>query len=140
MRLGDSDRGPSYGTLQLGLFVKALVLLSPQISFKGLPLEISRNEELRQSLPVLILVGKDDPKSFSEAGRIEKIFRRHPQKDIEDSTLIFKPLKTKLQGTNLLESKTLLTDAYISRFLEQRLSKAEASRDWSWKVLKKPHE
>jgi pimeloyl-ACP methyl ester carboxylesterase len=136
---GDSDRGPHYGPLQLGLFVKALVLLSPEVSFKGLPLA-PFSEEIRKNIPVLILVGKDDPKSFGEAERVAKIFKRIPPKKDEDTTYFFKPLDTKLQGTKLLEPKTLNTDKIISQFLQLRLVQPDEAKNWTWKTLKKPHE
>jgi hypothetical protein len=142
MGYGDSDRGPYYGPLQLGLFVKALVLLSPEVSFKGLPL-VTLNEDLRKSLPVLILVGKEDPKSLNEAERVAKIFsfKRIQPKKSEDQTYFFKSLKTKLQGVKLLEPKTLDTaDKLILPFLKLRLKDAEQAKDWNWKKLKKPHE
>jgi pimeloyl-ACP methyl ester carboxylesterase len=136
---GDSDRGPFYGPLQLGLFVKALVLLSPDVSFKGLPLAPFA-EDIRRNIPVLILVGKDDPKSLNEAERVAKIFKRSPPKKDEDTTYFFRTLDTKLQGTKLFEPKTLNTDRMISQFLELRLVQADEVKNWTWKALKKPHE
>ncbi len=139
MGYGDSDRGPYYGPLQLGLFVKALVLLSPDVSFKGLPLA-PFSEEIRRNIPVLILVGKDDAKSFGEAERVSKIFRRIPPKKPEDTTFFFNTLNTKLQGTHLLEPKTLNADKMIFQFLQLRLVQADEAKNWTWKPLKKPYE
>jgi dienelactone hydrolase len=137
---GDSDRGPYYGTLQLGQFVKSLVLLSPQVTFKGLPL-VPMPEEKRKNLPVLIVVGKQDSKSRDEAERVSKIFKRVPPKLDEDRTYFYKPLETKLQGTKLLETKSLeITDKLILPFLKLRLKDADEVKDWGWKPLKKPHE
>jgi hypothetical protein len=139
MKLGDSDRGPFYGPLQLGLFVKALVLLSPEVTFKGLPLA-PFSEDIRKNIPVLILVGKEDPKSLDEAERVAKIFKRAEPKKAEDTTYFFRTLDTKLQGTKLLEPKTLNTDRMISQFLDLRLVQADDAKNWTWKTLKKPHE
>ncbi len=137
---GDSDRGPYYGPLQLGLFVKALVLLSPEVSFKGLPLT-PLSDELRKNIPVLILAGKDDPKSYGEAERVSKMFKRIAPKKPEDKTYFFWPLDTKLQGTKLLEPKALgVADNYIFPFLKLRLKDVDQVKDWNWKNLKKPHE
>jgi alpha-beta hydrolase superfamily lysophospholipase len=137
---GDSDRGPYYGTLQLGQFVKSIVLLSPEVSFKGLPLAPMQNE-LRKNIPVLIIVGKQDAKSHDEAERVSKIFKRIPPKLDEDRTYFFKPLDTKLQGTKLLDSKSLeVTDKLLFPFLQLRLKDADEVKDWGWKPLKKPHE
>jgi pimeloyl-ACP methyl ester carboxylesterase len=139
MGYGDSDRGPFYGPLQLGLFVKGLILLSPEVSFKGLPLT-PLHEDLRKNLPVLILVGRDDSKSYGDAERVSKIFKRTPPKKPEDTTYFFNTLNTKLQGTHLLEPKTLNTDKMISQFLQLRLVQSEDAKNWTWKKLKKPHE
>jgi dienelactone hydrolase len=137
---GDSDRGPYYGPLQLGLFVKSLVLLSPEVSFKGLPLT-PLPDELRKNLPVLILAGKQDTKSLDEAERVAKMFKRIPAKKDEDKTYFYKPLDTKLQGTKLLETKSLeVSDKLILPFLKLRLKDTDQAKEWEWKVLKKPHE
>jgi dienelactone hydrolase len=136
---GDSDRGPSYGRLQLGRFVQALVLLSPEVSFKGLPLAPLPGD-LRKTLPVLILVGKEDPKSLNEAERVSKIFKRIDPKKEEDTTYFFRTLDTKLQGTKLLEPKTLNTNRIILQFLDLRLVQADEVKNWTWKTLKKPYE
>jgi alpha-beta hydrolase superfamily lysophospholipase len=136
---GDSDRGPYYGPLQLGRFVKALVLLSPEISFKGLPLA-PLPEDLRKNLPVLILVGKDDPKILGDAERVSKIFKRIPPKKDEDTTYFFRTLETKLQGTKLLEPKTLPTVPWILQFLRIRVVQTDDAKNWTWKTLKKPYE
>jgi alpha-beta hydrolase superfamily lysophospholipase len=134
---GESDRGASYGPLQLGRFVKALVLLSPEFSFKGLPLAM---QHIRRDLPVLIIVGKRDAKSFNEAERVAKIFKRPKPKNIEDTTYFFNELDTTLQGTKLLEPKALNADRMIGQFLRLRLIQADQAREWTWKQLKKPHE
>jgi len=137
---GDSDHGAFYGPLQLGLFVKSLVLLSPEVSFRGLPLT-PLPDDIRKTVPVLILVGKEDSRSYDEAERVSKIFKRIAPKKEEDMTYFFKPLATKLQGTKLLEPKALgAADNYIVPFLKLRLKDADQAREWSWKTLKKPHE
>lgn len=137
---GDSDRGPFYGPLQLGSFVKGLILLSPEVSFKGLPQELSRFKEICDTIPVLIVVGKEDPKSNGEAERVSKIFKRPDPKKVEDTTYFFRPLETKLQGTKLLEPKTLPTVPWIMRFLDVRIVQTDDAKNWTWKKLKKPYE
>lgn len=138
---GDSDRGPYYGTLQLGRFVKALALLSPEVSYRGLPMPAAQLEELRKSLPVLILVGKDDPKPLDEAERVSKFFKRIPPENQTDTTWFYQRLNTKLQGTKLLEVKDLaVSKEIIYPFLKLRMLDADQAKDWTWKSLKKPHE
>lgn len=138
---GDSDRGPYYGTLQLGRFVKALVLLSPEMAYKGLSFPAAQLEDQKKTLPVLILVGKDDPKSLDEADRVAKFFKRAAPKEQTDTTYFFQKLDGKLQGTKLLEVKKLsVSEQMIYPFLKLRLLDSDQAKDWTWKSLKKPHE
>jgi hypothetical protein len=89
----------------------------------------------------LILVGKEDPKSNDEAERVSKLFKRVTPKKREDKTYFYFPLETKLQGTKLLETKTLgAADNLIFPFLQLRLKDSDQVKEWNWKVLKKPHE
>jgi alpha-beta hydrolase superfamily lysophospholipase len=138
---GDSDRGAYYGTLQLGRFVKALVLLSPEMSYKGLSFPAAPLEDQKKTLPVLILAGKDDPKSLDEADRVAKFFKRPAPKEQTKTTYFFQKLDGKLQGTKLLEVKKLsVSEQMIYPFLKLRMLDSDDAKDWTWKALKKPHE
>jgi pimeloyl-ACP methyl ester carboxylesterase len=131
---------------KIGRFVKALVLISPETSFKGIAMRHAvQNPAVRGDISVLILVGKDDGIALSEAKRVNSIFERdHPKPDpdklAELQTLFFTPLDTKLQGTNLLTEKNLKADEMIANFLNLRLVKSEPSKNWLWKERKLPHQ
>jgi pimeloyl-ACP methyl ester carboxylesterase len=141
------DQGtPKYGPLQLGRFVKALVLISPELSFKGLSLRRAlQNPAVRGEISVLIMVGKKDERALEEAERIHTIFEREhpapePDKAAEQQTLFFSPLDTNLQGANIFAEKNLLADDIIAAFIQLRLEKSDPSRNWVWKVRKLPHQ
>lgn len=139
----DQDRNrvlrPDY---KLGRFVKALVLISPELSFRGLPIWTGGARRI-PDVAVLILVGRKDSKALEEATRLNGIFKKyHPEPtgdNITDKkTLFFGKLDTSLQGTNLLDPKFNLS-AIIADFIHRRLDNSEESKDWSWLERKFPH-
>jgi hypothetical protein len=131
---------------KLGRFVKGLVLISPETSFKGISIRHSvQNPTVRNDISILILVGKGDGKALSEAKRVYSIFERDhpkpdPEKKAEQQTLFFTPLETTLQGTKLLAEKNLKADEIISAFLNLRLIKNDQAKNWMWKERKLPHQ
>jgi pimeloyl-ACP methyl ester carboxylesterase len=147
---------PYYGpTIQLGYFVKAVVLISPEQSFKGFSLRAALQQPyVANDLSVMILVGKEDAKAFNEASRINSLLERSrprlPKELPKDEnekikywqtrSLFFIPLETKLQGSKLLDSPNLAVDRWIDTFIYYRIEKNEAARRWSWKELKLPHQ
>jgi pimeloyl-ACP methyl ester carboxylesterase len=127
---------------KVGRFVKALVLLSPEHSFRGLPIRAAA-APLISNVAMLILVGKQDAKALDEAKRIHGIFERyHPEPTGDDKTdkrtLFYGKLDTSLQGTKLLDPK-FNVPAMIADFIYLRLIKSEESRDWTWQARKLPH-
>jgi pimeloyl-ACP methyl ester carboxylesterase len=134
-----------YGPLKLGRFVKALVLISPEWAFRGLPLSRStRNPVVQSDIAIMILVGQQDSKALSEAKRIHGIFERfHPEPTGDDrldkKTLFLGGLDTSLQGTKLLDPKFNVA-GLIADFVHRRLVKSDESREWTWKERKFPHE
>lgn len=120
---------PPLATVKQGQDVKALVLLSPKWTVEGLQLKDALGSPaVRETLNVMILVGKDDPDAFREAKRLEQSFKRyHPEppreKAAEKKTFFFGSLATKLQGTKLLEVQGLKTEAHIAQFIDLRLVK-----------------
>ena len=149
---------------QLGRFVKALVLISPEQSFRGLPTRAATAyPAVQRDIAVLILVGKQDSKALEEAKRIHGIFERHhPEPTGDDKadkkTLWFLLVDTNLQGTKLLDPKLgprielyahakgvkkddpkITVHDLIADFINRRLVKSEESKAWTWKDLKVPH-
>jgi len=130
---------------KVGRFVKALVLISPEQSFRGLPIKAATAyPAIQRDIAMLILVGRQDAKAMKEAKQIHSIFEKyHPEPTgdnvTDKKTLFFGKMDTKLQGTKLLDPK-FNVPAIIADFLHRRLSKSEESRDWTWRERKVPHE
>jgi pimeloyl-ACP methyl ester carboxylesterase len=135
----------NYGPLKLARFIKALVLISPEWAFRGLPLrDAITSPVVQQDIAILILVGKQNVKSMTQAEQIYNIFKRyHPEPSGEDKldkqTLFFGKLDTSLQGTKLLDPKFKLKE-FIADFVDRRLVRSDESRNWAWKERKFPHE
>ena len=126
---------------KLGRFVKALVLLSPERTFKGMSiLPALRHPTVQHDIAVLILVGKQDSKSLEEAKRIDSLLEKyHPDPKNDKKTLVFEKLDTSLQGTNLLDPKFKVQNT-IADFLQNRLVKSDESKDWKWLERKRPYQ
>jgi pimeloyl-ACP methyl ester carboxylesterase len=141
----DQDRNrvlrPEY---QLGRFVKALVLISPELTFRGLPIR-SSSANVIPDVSLLILVGRKDPKALEEAARLQTMFEKyHPEPTgenaIDHKTLFFGKLDSSLQGTKLLDPKfDVNVSAIIAEFIQRRLVKSEESKMWIWRERKFPH-
>jgi pimeloyl-ACP methyl ester carboxylesterase len=131
---------------KIGLFVKALVLISPATSFKGMSMRRAlQNTAVRRNISVLIIAGKRDNAALGEARRVYSMFERdhpkpNPDKKLEQQTLFFTPLDTSLQGAKLLAEKSLETREIIAAFIELRLVKSDISKTWTWKERKLPHQ
>ena len=127
---------------KLGRFVKTLVLISPELSFRGLPLRAG-SARMIPNVAVLILVGQQDTKAMDEAKQIHRIFEKyHPEPTgdnaIDKKTLFFGKLGTSLQGVKLLDPKFNVA-AIIADFIDRRVVKNDESREWSWRERKFPH-
>jgi pimeloyl-ACP methyl ester carboxylesterase len=144
----DQDRnnvpGPTYRT---GRFVKALVLISPTLSFAGLPVPPAmRHPYVQRNIAMFIIVGEEDPKALDAAKRIHGMVEKfHPEPGTEDKveqqTLFYVKLKTKLQGTRLLDPNLKFdVPGAIAQFIDLRLVKSDEAKEWPWRERKFPHE
>ena len=104
-----------------GQDVKALVLISPQWSFRGFNVKNAVNHPaVRSRLSVMLIVGSGD----SDTRQMEKILSRYRREQTESSKkdLIVKQVDTKLQGTKMLGArKGLGIERLIELFIEYRL-------------------
>jgi pimeloyl-ACP methyl ester carboxylesterase len=130
---------------KIGCFVKGLVLVSPELAFRGLPTrKAAFYPYVQRDIATMLVVGKQDAKAESEAKRLHSILakvRSEPEGDenLDQQTLFFNEFDTKLQGMKLLDPKFNLA-AVIDKFLQRRLVKADAARNWTWKERKYPYE
>lgn len=113
--------------------VKALVLLSPPASFRGLDVRTPlANPAVRSQLSVLILVGKLRKRDLDDAERLYNMFKPYhpdpPKEELaEKQDLFFLKLDTELQGAKMLGKPGLRPDpkVMIAQFIELRLVKQD---------------
>ncbi|MCA9248082.1 MAG: alpha/beta fold hydrolase, partial [Planctomycetales bacterium] len=110
-----------------GQDIKALVLLSPEWNFRGLPIQTAiNNQSVRSQISVLFIYGNQDNTATRDAQRLYEHFKpNHPEASGEverDKKELFDfGLKTKLQGADLLKQPALRADAAIAAFIDLRL-------------------
>jgi pimeloyl-ACP methyl ester carboxylesterase len=125
---------PIYPGLKQGQYVKALVLLSPPRSFRGLNVKPALEDpKVRGLLSIYLIAGRENAKGFEEVQRLHTALERfHPEpaKEQTDSKkdLFIKGLETNLQGSRLLGSRGFITEGLIAKFIELRLVK----QDFPW--------
>lgn len=143
--MGYDQKTPNYGPLKLGKFIKVLVLLSPELNYRGLSTTAAlADREIKANLPILILVGKKTPARLADAERFYSIFSNarpglNDQKP-EDQTLWCGRLDTSLQGTKMLDEASLTVPRRIGLFIWTRLVKNPDAKKYAWKERKLPHQ
>jgi pimeloyl-ACP methyl ester carboxylesterase len=120
-----------------GKDVKALVLLSPTNSFKGITLREAFNLPAVQSrLSVMLISGAKD-KAAAETKRLyNSLLAHHPRVDEDDrdadkkqEVVLIQP-ETRLAGTELLGSG-LPVPQYISHFIDNRVISRKSEFPWA---------
>ncbi|WP_425619339.1 alpha/beta hydrolase [Anatilimnocola sp. NA78] len=136
---------PVLPSFKQGQDVKALVLLSPVNSFKGLSsVDFFSNQVTRKQLSVMLVAGSADPKSLAEVKRLQTKLQQYHPKPSGDNDLDRKNLDlflvtpdTKLVGSELL-SPALRVNDNIANFFNLRL--VEKQDQFSWSDRKNPLE
>ncbi len=134
-----------YGSLQLGQFVKGLVLISPEWSIKGLSVQPAmQNPNVRGDISILIAVGNRKPIAVREAKRIYDMLKpHHPEppanRVADEKDLFYAGLDTALQGTDML-GQGLKLEQFIAQFINLRLVKASKARTFEWQERRRPHQ
>lgn len=127
---------PQLPRLKQGQDVKALVLISPEWSFRTLKVgNLFRNPGIASSLSVLIVDG-DKSRSAADARRIHTMFERlRPKpKEPNDKDLFKIDRKTSLQGIKLLNEPAFQTDKLIEQFIKLRL----VNQSYPWTNRRSP--
>jgi len=128
---------PDLPAYRQGKDVKALVLLSPINSFKGVTLREAFNHPAVQSrLSVMLISGAKD-KGASEAKRLyNSLTPHHPRVDEDDQdaekkqeVVLIQP-ETNLAGTKLL-GPGLPVPQYIGRFIDNRVVSRKSEFPWA---------
>ncbi len=133
---------PQLPTYKQGRDVKALVLISPEFTFRTLSsANLFKRPEIVRRISALILFGDGKPKALEDANRIHGMFERvHPKPEKPEQVTLFRiPLKTNLQGAKLLDEKNLRAfkiDQLIAQFLRLRL----VEQPYPWQDRRNPLE
>jgi pimeloyl-ACP methyl ester carboxylesterase len=127
---------PRLRSFKQGQDVKALVLLSPVLTFKGASMrEALAHPVIRRTLSVMIVAGKEDRSGSSEARRMfTSLESQRPKVSKDDAPdkqdLFFDQPPTSLSGTKLL-GPGVETPGRIANFIKLRLSNRQAEFAWS---------
>jgi len=116
-----------------GQDVKALVLISPELNFRGHDVRPALSHPaVQRQLSMLIIVGNDDSRAVAEARRLEGMLSRyHPKPDdLKQQDFFFARLGTKLQGTQMLGVQGINVEGGILNFIELRL----VEREFPWNI------
>lgn len=129
---------PPLTTGKQGQDAKALVLISPVWSSRGLPLRPATNSEaFRSVFSTMILVGRDDKKSCKCSDSLAKIIERfNPDanaEDPKDRSFFYYQLDTSLKGMKMLDEASLKVHERIAKFIKLRL----VDQSILWKERKK---
>lgn len=128
----------SLPSFKQGQDVKAMILLSPVESFRGVSTRAAMGHPIvKAKLSTLICVGKEDAKAYADAKRMYtsmlKFHGKPPTEEKEAAKkqdLFFVEDETSLQGTGLLRNG-LQTPGEIQKFLYLRLSLKLDEYEWS---------
>ena len=126
---------PVLPSFKQGQDVKALVLVSPEWSFKGATMAPAiDNKELQGNLSVMVMVGSQDKKALQTAEKTHNVLKRfHAEPSEKEArlkkTLYMIELDTSLQSAKLIEQADLKAKPYIAAFIDARL--VEQSFPWS---------
>lgn len=121
-----------------GQDVKALVLITPEMSSKGLtPRMALKNEDVRSKLSIMIIVGTMNTKANSDAKAINNFLKPFhpdppPARIKTDKDLFFVTCNTQLEGTKLLTQPALRVNDAIGQFITARL----IDKAYPWRARK----
>jgi pimeloyl-ACP methyl ester carboxylesterase len=132
---------PIMPAFKQGQDVKALVLLTPQQTFKRMNASTALNHQaISRRLSVMIAVGDQQTRDFSEAKRIHsRLERLRPpvaaEERLQKQDLFLIPAPTPMQGVKLLD-RALPVVGSIMKFLELRLLRK--LEDFPWTERRNP--
>ena len=121
---------PPLATGKQGQDVKAVVLISPAWSYRGVRInEAVAHPAVRSELSAIIIVGRGGSSEAAGARRLHKSLQRYrttppPEELAEKQTLWLRTLPTTLQGSRLLNEERMGVQEMIEKFIEVRLGGA----------------
>ncbi|MHB0955936.1 MAG: alpha/beta hydrolase [Pirellulaceae bacterium] len=121
----------SLPTYKMGQDVKALILISPLQSFKGVSVNVVlKARATLAQLSVLTVVGQQDQRRYSDAKRIYRAFQQ-AHREGNEVALPFYEADTSLQGMELVYARGLQVPDWIRPFIEERLVKRGVEFPWT---------
>ena len=135
---------PVLASYKNGQDVKALVLLTPWQTFKGITMQKTlQHPAIRNKLSMLMVAGTDDSRGHADAKKLNtslEAFRPDMKKDdveAKDRTLVFVQPETNLSGTKLLNPGLKLMPV-IGTFVKFRL--VDRTEDFTWSERVSPND
>ncbi len=131
---------PMLRTRKQGHDVKALILLSPKTTHRGVSTRTAtRHPALRSTIAVQILVGTDAP-SYKDASKLYRTLHRAKEDRTPPRVVLIK-FDTKLEGVRLLSSPLGRQVAnHMTRFLTAHIFKRAPQLPWQERHVKKRNE
>jgi pimeloyl-ACP methyl ester carboxylesterase len=118
-------------TYKMGQDVKAVILVSPLQSFKGVTVNMAlKARNILGQLSALTVVGKQESRRYTDAKRIYKAFQQS-HREGDDLALPFYEADTSLQGKDLVYAQGLQAPDWIRTFIEERLVKRGQEFPWT---------
>jgi pimeloyl-ACP methyl ester carboxylesterase len=148
---GYENKQPFYGSLKLGRFLKGAVLISPDLTFRGVSVPTAHamaSPYLKVALPVMIVAGTKNRARNIDAEKLNTLFtnarpdekKPEVQGNKEKQTLWYRPLDTSVSGNDLLGEESLNVPKSVGQFIYYRLVKNVEDKDCKWQERKYPHE
>lgn len=127
---------PQLPTIKQGHDIKAFVLLTPPMSFKGATAQAAlRNPAVAIRLDGLVIVGARDSDGRSDAKRIyEQLERR--RKNLDEKNLFMMKPDTSLSGIAMIPARGLGVGTTIAKFLNARI--VRKADDYPWRDRTNP--
>jgi pimeloyl-ACP methyl ester carboxylesterase len=134
---------PPLPTLKQGQDVKAFVLVSPEQSFRGLPLQPALEDRVvRGELSAMVIFGQQQSNAATAGRRIFNTLKRSHREIPTDpgerqrlQDLFLVELDTSLQGTKVLTSTALKVPERIEEFIQWRLVDRADQYPWQDRSL-----
>jgi pimeloyl-ACP methyl ester carboxylesterase len=118
---------PAY---KMGKDVKALVLLSPPSSLKGITIQKAlTNPAVKTQLSVLLVAGSEDSKASGEVKKLHSTLQAGHAKNPDDKAIFLVQPDTLLSGTKLL-GRELDVKEMIASFVDKRLVDRKSEFAW----------
>jgi alpha-beta hydrolase superfamily lysophospholipase len=124
---------PAY---KLGKDVKALVLLSPPSSLKGITIQKAlTNPAVKTQLSVLLVAGSEDTKASGEVKKLHSTLQAGHARNPDDKAIYLIQPDTTLSGTKLL-GNALEVKEMIATFVDKRL--VDRASEFAWQDRTSP--